>query len=221
MTSISSLTFSGLNTEIANVLSTQLADRGAVPNQLKGLRLFHTLPDQTLHWATIFRGLTDLQLVGLWDDCSPTQDQLMQMISGSPRLHTLRIRGVRVSGVVGGKYPAISLPGLRLLDIQRMNPTLVLLLISSLSPGPLPLDFRLEKLSGSLFIEEITTFLGRSNVASLGLEYTSGATAPLLPPIEWVPHLSHMGIFILRRGLFESANLKGMLTFTDGTPAPR
>ncbi|KAG8697739.1 hypothetical protein FRC08_006350 [Ceratobasidium sp. 394] len=223
LASISSLTFSGVNTEVANTLFAQWAGRGTMSDQLKSLRLFHTLPYQTLRWATIFRGLADLQLVSLCEGCSPTQDQLMQMISSSPCLHTLRIRDIQMPGVVGGKHPAIALPNLRLLDIMRVDPVFVLLLLSLLSPGSLPLDLRLETRYAALVNGNITAFLKRSNVISLGLEHSFGARTSRgqVFPVGWVPHLAHVRILILCCKFRERATLDQMLTSIDGSIAAR
>ncbi|KAG8741151.1 hypothetical protein FRC10_003249 [Ceratobasidium sp. 414] len=208
----------GINVHVATLLFAPWQDQ-AERTSLETLVLKGIFPlTLSLHWPT-FRGFTNLQLFNLYGLTSPTIQNLINMISGSPRLHTLRLRNI-LPPFANSDPPhldvPISLPCLRLLDLADLTPSLSFQLLAVLFPGSLPLHFRLHQ-----YIPTIMTlrFIDRSNITSLYLEeYDSRADTrhATIPPLEWFPHLSQMRILFLSCGKHEGAQLEKLVALTHG-----
>ncbi|KAG9081432.1 hypothetical protein FS749_007667 [Ceratobasidium sp. UAMH 11750] len=207
----------GVGTDFFNALLS-LSESLAQPTSLKTLRLHGVFgSDVPVLWASISQGLADLQLVSFYGGSIPTFGQLVQMISGSPRLHTLRLKDLWGEvKEISHKYPPITLHHLRLLDISSSDMFLVPLL-PLMSTGPLPLDLRIRTHPDPETNNVIAAFLGRSKVASLAIDYGhkddfSGEA----PPTEWTSRLSHMRMLIMSCMWTNGPPVGKLTTSTDG-----
>ncbi|KAG8712206.1 hypothetical protein FRC09_020121 [Ceratobasidium sp. 395] len=120
-------------------------------------------------WPTTYlRGLVDLQLSGLSSSMSPSIQELSTILSGSPTLVTLRLRGM---AILPGQALAVALPKLQLLDLYTLDHTSLLVLLSALSPGIFELEFRFSlcRLTNRDVTEVVLPFCRRSNIVSLHL----------------------------------------------------
>ncbi|KAG9091570.1 hypothetical protein FRC06_000511 [Ceratobasidium sp. 370] len=121
----------------------------------------------------------------------------------------------------GHKYPSITLCNLRLLDIVSSD-TFLAPLLSLLSTGPLPLDLRIRTGPRPETSNVIASFLERSKVASLAIEYGykddfSGET----PPAEWTSKLSHMRMLIISCMWTNGPPVGKLVTSANGKPTAR
>ncbi|KAG9088728.1 hypothetical protein FS749_001939 [Ceratobasidium sp. UAMH 11750] len=212
----------GLGIGVVNALFP-LWENLTQPASLKTLRLKGMHGPDAVPWAPILQGLADLQLVHIYGDNLPTFDQLVQMMLGSPHLHTLRLSELRGSVIEEDdhKYAPITLGNLRLLDISSSDMFLVPLL-SLLSTGPLPLDLRIRALPDPETINVIASFLERSKITSLAIDYGhkddfSGEA----PPDEWTSRLSHMRMLVMASIWTNCPSVDKLVTLIDGVPTAR
>ncbi|KAG9088729.1 hypothetical protein FS749_001940 [Ceratobasidium sp. UAMH 11750] len=213
----------GLDIGVANALFP-LWGNLAQPTSLETLRLKGMCgSDAPVPWALILQGLTDLQLVRVYGANLPTFDQLAQVMLDSPRLHTLRLKELWGPPIVdsGHKYAPIKLGDLRLLDIMSSDRFLAPLL-SLLSTGPLPLDLRIRTDPDPERNSVIASFLERSKVASLAIDYGyKDDFTGEAPPIEWTSQLSHMRMLVMSCMWTNGPTVDKLVTSTNGKPAAR
>ncbi|KAG8706028.1 hypothetical protein FRC08_001311 [Ceratobasidium sp. 394] len=115
--------------------------------------------------------LVELTLAELRDFASPTFGQIVSLLSSCPTLHTLRLRSPHIRASPEQEYPVISLPCLRLLEIQVFGEYHSLHLLPLLSPGVHELDvkLRLSTFDFDGWNSQLQAFLARSNVVHLTL----------------------------------------------------
>ncbi|KAG8784081.1 hypothetical protein FRC12_018968 [Ceratobasidium sp. 428] len=125
--------------------------------------------------VNILQGLTQLELVDLGELACPSMEDTLRVLSDCPALHTLRLINLDVQWdrLLHGQN-TIPLPNLRFLEITRVNCTKVLLFLSHIAPGALPLDVRLDA-DYTVEHDESTlpgqVFLALANVVSLYMNF--------------------------------------------------
>ncbi|KAG9093553.1 hypothetical protein FS749_014177 [Ceratobasidium sp. UAMH 11750] len=177
--------------------------------------------EDSLSWPTTLQGFANLQLLDLYRPTSPTVENLVNMISGSPRLHTLRLRNILIS-VSASEFARVkspSLPFLRLLEITGLNSSFLLFLLAKLLPGSLALNLRLQTLQPSFATRVVLSFFDRSNITSLDypeIMYPFTARDAAAPPVQWFSHLPQLRILFVSCAGDEGAQLDGLTTLIDG-----
>ncbi|KAG8795185.1 hypothetical protein FRC12_017378 [Ceratobasidium sp. 428] len=142
-------------------------------------------------WPTnALRGLTSLHIGGLPLAKCPSMDQLVNMLTNSPALHTLKLWSSRFAPLSGGRNcPEVDLPCLRRLRLDYLLDYTLTTLLNLLMPGPLELDVGL--LLGSKASSEsyaaVLSFLKRTNIFCLSLRGVN--TTRLAEQLGCVPKL--------------------------------
>ncbi|KAG8784085.1 hypothetical protein FRC12_018972 [Ceratobasidium sp. 428] len=140
------------------------------------------------------RGLALLDLYRLDErEICPSLGDLADLLSGSPTLHTLRIRSLYYLPDSSQIHSAIPLPLLRFLEISGVRRNKALELLSKIVPGALELDVRLdaEYFKDDRFNSPGRLFLARSNVVSLAIyrSFLHDYTDQSFTYLASVPHL--------------------------------
>ncbi|KAG8719266.1 hypothetical protein FRC09_011392 [Ceratobasidium sp. 395] len=173
--STSSFLFSGLNPNIARALfALYLGDSG--PGILSTLAISRVWDSGvTLPWPTYpIPKLTSLELCSLVGSVCPALDELVTMLSDLPNLHTLRLARLRNFSTRPGHHQnhcIISLPCLKLLEIEISGDDALAALLGMLHPGKLELHVRLgiQIIGDDPVPHTAQLLLARSNVVSLTL----------------------------------------------------
>ncbi|KAG8791149.1 hypothetical protein FRC12_010029 [Ceratobasidium sp. 428] len=141
----------------------------------------------------LLRGLTLLDLYHLEELICPSLGDIADILSGSPALHTLRLRSLFYQSDSSQIHSDIPLPLLRFLEISGVRCNKVLRLLSKLVPGVLEMDVRLdaEYFKDDGFNSPSHQFLARSNIVSLAIYYSSSHDSAnrSLTYLAYVPHL--------------------------------
>ncbi|KAG8781545.1 hypothetical protein FRC12_021785 [Ceratobasidium sp. 428] len=182
--STNSLLISGANDSEARALfALYLGDSG--PRALSTLDVSNVWDSEaTLPWPTYpIPGLTSLELCNLGDLTCPNLDELVHILSGSPRLHTLRLAKLSNFAVRPGRqqdYRTISLPHLKLLEIMVSGRNALAALLAMIHPGKLELHVRLgiQVIGEDPVPRAARLLLARSNVVSLTLSCIDSGFVP-------------------------------------------
>jgi hypothetical protein len=170
-----------------------------------------------LDWPiTFFRGLTELQLSHLSGSQCLSLRQLSAMLSSSPSLHTLRLRSMSIIHDQTSTNRMISLPNLRLLDLNKMADFGLLLLLPLLSTSASKLHVRLWLSENPSVISTVRSFFKRTKVFSLSL-----GSSPGVRQMPWLESLPHMRLLFLDCEETRCQILKELVVQTAGKWAPR
>ncbi|KAG8717022.1 hypothetical protein FRC09_014863 [Ceratobasidium sp. 395] len=185
--STNSLLISGVHDDEACALFTlYLGDNG--PGALSTLDVSDLWgPGATLPWPTYpIPGLTSLELCNLGDLACPALDELVNILSGSPHLHTLRLAKI-IDFPVRSSHQldrTISLPHLKLLEFGISGRNAQAALLAMIYPGKLELHVRLDiqVIGEDPVPRAVRLFLARSNVVSLTLSCVDSGLVPDVQP---------------------------------------
>ncbi|KAG8781544.1 hypothetical protein FRC12_021784 [Ceratobasidium sp. 428] len=181
--STSSLLISGMDSSDARALfALYFGDSG--PEALSALTVCNVRDSGvSLPWPTYpTPGLTSLELHEL-GSASPALDDLANLLSGSPCLHTLRLSQLRnFRAHLGDQqdYRTISLPHLKLFEFAAPGTSIFAPLLTMIHPGKLELHVRLgiPIIGEGLVPRAARLLLTRSNVVSLALSRINSRFAP-------------------------------------------
>ncbi|KAG8759912.1 hypothetical protein FRC12_009668 [Ceratobasidium sp. 428] len=157
---------------------------------LCGIKGLDDLTASPFTWPTnALHGLTSLHIGDLSPTNCPSVDQLVNMFTNSPALHTLRLWSTSFAYIDGQNHPKVDLPCLRLLQLDDLLDPVLVALLSVLVPGPLELNVRLLLHSGAGGESRaaVLSFLKRTNIFCLGLK-GEGSTQ-LAEQLSCVPKL--------------------------------
>ncbi|KAG8693578.1 hypothetical protein FRC08_009034 [Ceratobasidium sp. 394] len=166
-------------------------------------------------WPTgALQGIVDLQLIGIPYRVSPSLDELVTVLSNSPRLQTLVLRGVYMTSSREGKCPDITLPHLTLLDIDPGFSPGPRELVSALIPGTRELEIRLRMPDDHEWRTTLQALLKRSNVTGLVVRNLGLFNEEQFDDyIKCLPHLQKLVLIYLPG---EDSTGLGALTQFDG-----
>jgi hypothetical protein len=221
---IASLTARDLSSaELFHTLFSVVASH-VTPGALKSVAfagIWRRDPEQDIiPWpATFFPGLVNLDLCSIgYPDC-PTQPQILQILSSSPALRTLRLRMMTILPDQAEPAPtSVHLPRLELLDLVDMVVPGLLLLLPILFPGTLELDVRLSTWDDPKFVTAVQHFFQRSNVKYLSLYCCKCLDGPrdqssVHEYDQYVPNLSVLFLDLSWDSYWE--RLDGLFSSTD------
>lgn len=148
---------------------------------LQPLRALH-LHNVCMGWDdnTAHQGLVELQLESLAAGTGPTIHQLLAVLLGCPRLQKLKLARVNFRDEDAEELPSVRLTHLRELNLLSVNARVLKLLLPTLETGSDPLAMSITLGAQVDILEELKSFLGRSNLFTLYIDAQH---------LDWVPLL--------------------------------
>ncbi|KAF8597646.1 hypothetical protein BDV93DRAFT_527243 [Ceratobasidium sp. AG-I] len=136
--------------------------------------------------SAIFRNLVDLSLNRLAEDCQPTLQQFLGVLSACPDLRLLNLCMIRFRVPSGSHLTPVTLGALELLDLSGTDHDIASSLLPWISTGESELSLKVNCLwpDASHAIEAVVTFSKRSRVTRLFLIQPNQFTTRYLAPLH-------------------------------------
>lgn len=135
-----------------------------------------------LDWTnSAFKGLVDLRLDSLASARGPTVHEIAGVLSSSPQLRILKLSRITIRQTNAYRGPPIKLEFLEKLNLLRLHPRNLPVLLPLLAPGSNGLSLSI-RLQGVNRIEPVERFLQNSNVRKICIDVGFDQS-------EWVPRI--------------------------------